>query len=307
MPAKNAEAVRKLVAALGISAADRLHTGVTVASALATAAAVDPAGPPGPNQVRANTGQVTTRQVSAGQVSAAGPANTANRANTGPVGLTDDVLPVPAPLAGLLPGGGLRRGWTVSVTSGTALMLALVAEATQAGAWCAAVGMPTLGVLAAAELGVAVQRLALVPRPGDDAPAVIAALMDGCDVVLVGPECRLTPSYVRRLSARARSRRMVLLAARDWPGAQVQLTCESVQWHGLGQGHGRLVEREVVVRASGRSAAAQARSARMLLPSRGGGLAPEHGNTTDRSDWWDEPRVVGARSELMKATLQKVV
>ncbi|GAA1692575.1 hypothetical protein GCM10009765_47370 [Fodinicola feengrottensis] len=268
---KNAETARKLAATLGFSAADRLRTGVTVASALATAAAVDTAAPePGPPEL---------------------------------AGLTDDVLPVPASLAGLLPGGGLRRGWTVSVTSGTALMVALVAEATQAGAWCAVVGMPTLGVLAAAELGTAVQRLALVPRPGDDAPAVIAALMDGCEVVLVGPDCRLTPAYVRRLSARARSRRVVLLTARDWPGAQVQLTCETVRWHGLGSGNGRLVEREVVVRASGRSAAAQTRSARVLLPARGGGLAPERKSDTARPGWYDTPRVVGARSGLTKVDL----
>ncbi|WP_163505517.1 hypothetical protein [Fodinicola acaciae] len=201
----------------------------------------------------------------------------------------DDALPAPGPLGRLLPGGGLRRGWTVSAT-GTALVLALVAEATQAGAWCAAVGLPELGVLAAAELGVAVERLAVVPEPGADAPAVIAALMDGCDIVLVGPVCRITPSYARRLSARARSRRSVLLSTTDWPAAQVTLTCDSGQWRGLGDGHGRLTEREVTVRANGRSAAARPKQTRMLLPAKSGGVAPAIGDDTDRKGWQEPSR-----------------
>jgi hypothetical protein len=202
--------------------------------------------------------------------------------------LDEDALPVPGPLARLLPGDGLRRGWTVSAT-GTALILALVAEATQAGAWCAVVGMPELGVLAAHELGVAVERLAVVPEPGADAPAVIAALMDGCDIVLVGKTCRITPAYARRLSARARSRRVVLLSTTDWPAAQVQLTCDSGQWQGLGDGHGRLTERQLVVRATGRSSAARPKQAHVLLPAQAGGVAPAGQLDDDRRDWGDEP------------------
>ncbi len=74
--------------------------------------------------------------------------------------------PVAAPLAPLLPGGGLRRGSVVAVHGSTALLLALLAAATAQGVWAAVVGVGDLGVLAAAEAGVAVQRLALVPAPG---------------------------------------------------------------------------------------------------------------------------------------------
>ena len=76
----------------------------------------------------------------------------------------------------LLPGGGLRRGATVSVTAAagvggaTSLALALVAEASRAGSWVAAVGLPSLGLVAADELGVALERLVLVAAPGARRP-----------------------------------------------------------------------------------------------------------------------------------------
>lgn len=43
------------------------------------------------------------------------------------------VLPVTPELSQLLPGGGLRRGSTVSISGSTALVLALLAEATREG------------------------------------------------------------------------------------------------------------------------------------------------------------------------------
>ena len=140
---------------------------------------------------------------------------------------TGRVLPVRGELAGLLPWGGLRRGSTVSVGGSTSLLLALLAGATADGCWAAVVGLPQVGVLAAAELGVSVQRLALVPHPGSDPGPVIAALLDGIDLVAVG--CALPPSLARRLTARARQRRTVLIVFGAWPSADVELTAESVR------------------------------------------------------------------------------
>ncbi|NBH10575.1 hypothetical protein GTY80_45970, partial [Amycolatopsis sp. SID8362] len=65
----------------------------------------------------------------------------------------------------------------------TSLLLALLAPATAAGSWAAVVGLPSLGLAAAAEHGADLSRLALVPRPGAEFPAVVAALLDGVDVV----------------------------------------------------------------------------------------------------------------------------
>ena len=63
----------------------------------------------------------------------------------------------------------------------TSLLLALLAEASAGGAWAGVVGRPDLGLVAAAEAGIALERLALVPYPGADLVAVTAALLDGLD------------------------------------------------------------------------------------------------------------------------------
>src|SRR5215216_851517 len=70
------------------------------------------------------------------------------------------LLPVVPALRPLLPGRGLRRGTTVTVSRSAALALALVAGASGAGSWMAAVGLPDLGIVAAAETGIALERLA---------------------------------------------------------------------------------------------------------------------------------------------------
>ncbi len=195
---------------------------------------------------------------------------------------TGRVLPVSAALADLLPRHGLRRGDTVSVTGSTSLLLALLAEATAQGSWAAAVGLPRLGVLAAGELGVAVQRLALVPRPGAELAAVTAALLDGFDLVVVtAPRTVEGTRAARRLSARARNRGAVLLSAGPWPGAELDLRCRTVRWSGPADGHGYLRSREVEVGVSGRAAPARPGRARLLLPGPDGTVASADSPRTD--------------------------
>lgn len=109
---------------------------------------------------------------------------------------TDQRLPVLPALEPLVPGGGLRRGSTLSIDgpAATSLALATAAAASQAGAWVAAVGFPSLGLVAAAELGVALGRLVLVASPDTDPgpdnetaawAAAVAALVDAFEIVLV--------------------------------------------------------------------------------------------------------------------------
>lgn len=173
----------------------------------------------------------------------------------------DRVLPVPAGLAGLFPWGGLRRGGTVVVHGSTSLLLSLLAEATAGGSWAAVVGVPDLGVLAAAELGVAVHRLALVPAPGAAPAGVVAALLDGFDLVAVA-RGRLAESHARRLSARARHRGAVLLSFGPWPAADVELRCTRARWEFESE---RLARHEVVVTVRGRGAAARPRRATLRV------------------------------------------
>lgn len=200
-------------------------------------------------------------------------------ATSGAVGVASDLakvpgdrsrmLPVHQALAGLFPRGGLRRGSTVVVRGSTSLLFALLARATETGSWAALVGMPDLGLKAAAELGVAVDRLALVRHPGADLPRVVAALLDGIDLVAVDPS-RLTDSQIHRLSARARHRGAVLLATGAWPGADLELAPDVTSWSGLGDGHGHLTAREVHIRASGRGSAARPTDAWLHLPATDG-------------------------------------
>lgn len=185
------------------------------------------------------------------------------------------VLPVAASLARVLPAGGLRRGSTVALTAGpgaTSLLLALLAEASAGGAWAGVVGRPGLGLVAAAEAGVRLERLALVPQPGRDLMAVVVALLDGMDLVAVAGHERagIRAADRQRLMARARQRGAVLLVSGSWPGADLELGCSRPQWQGLaGGGAGRLCARRVRVRLRGRGLGA-GRDTGMLLPAGGG-------------------------------------
>jgi hypothetical protein len=199
----------------------------------------------------------------------------------------EQCLPVLPALEPLLPGADLRRGATVSVDGPAATSLALAAAAgpSQDGAWVAAVGFPSLGLLAAAELGVALDRLVLVADPGGDGedaawPAVVAALVDAFEVVLVHAQHRVGAADGRRLAARARERGAVLVqvgASRStsatWPeGADVSLTVVDAAWEGLGEGHGHLRARRVTVEGGGRRDASRPRRAELWLPSADGAV-----------------------------------
>jgi hypothetical protein len=154
------------------------------------------------------------------------------------------------------------------------LLFALLAEASTAGSWCAAVGLPQLGLVAAAEAGVAVDRLVLVPHPGPDWVDAVGALLDGLDIVAVGTPGGVAPRLATRIAARARQRGSILVAMGAWPGADVVLRAVHGSWHGLGEGVGRLRRREIEIVASGRGAAARARRARLWLPAPSGAPAP---------------------------------
>lgn len=181
-------------------------------------------------------------------------------------------LPVEPEVGALLP-GGLERGATLTVAGSTSLVLAMLAHASAAGSWVALVGLPSVGMLAAHQRGLALERVVLVPDPGADGPRVLAALVDGVDVVVAG-EVALADADRRRLSARARERSVLLVSTRPWPGSNVVLTAEGSRWSGVGRGEGRLRERVLAVRRQGRGAAGagwrgEVRLDRDMRPDRG--------------------------------------
>jgi len=191
------------------------------------------------------------------------------------------VLEVPEAFAGLIPQGGLPRGATVLTSGGAAssLALALAGPTTVAGSWCAVVGLAHLGLLAATELGVALERTLLIADPGPHEWAgTVAALLDAIEVVLVQPTQPITPSVQRRLVARARDRGSVLIhvgGRRDVWASQPDLTVAAGQsrWEGVGIGHGRLRARRVEVEVAGRRGATRPRRADLWLPGPDGRIS----------------------------------
>lgn len=192
-------------------------------------------------------------------------------------------LPVLSALEPLLP-DGLRRGATVVVDGGpgaTALAVALGAAATQAGSWAAVVGHPSLGLQAAAELGITLERLVVVPDvPQAQWATVVAALLDGVDVVLARPpSATVSAADARRLAARARERQAVLVplprrpgGRPSWPqGPDVRLTVGPGEWSAP---HRRLEGRRAEVVTGGKGAAARIRRATLWLPGPDGGVQP---------------------------------
>ncbi len=184
-------------------------------------------------------------------------------------------LPVAEVFFELFAERGLVRGRSFSCSgpAATSLALALAAPAVAAGSWLATIDMPTIGLDAASEFGVVLERVVAV-RTGDLPdqqaarwPDVVAAAADGFDLLITRVPVGVSPAAVRKVATRVRQRDVVMLVLGD-PGA---LSCDGVldastiAWEGLGEGHGHLRHRQLVVEASGRRLHGR-RRCRLALP-----------------------------------------
>lgn len=166
-------------------------------------------------------------------------------------------MPVPDSFASLFAEGGIVRGRTLACQgpAATSTALALVAPAVVAGAWLALVDLPTIGLDAARELGVPLERVvAIGTDAGRQWPEVVAAAADGFDVLLMRVPAGVPAGAVRKLGVRLRQRDVVTVILGD-PGPMASdgvLQTDAPEWSGLGHGHGHLRHRRVAVRASGR-------------------------------------------------------
>jgi hypothetical protein len=194
------------------------------------------------------------------------------------------VLPV---LSEVIPEGGLRPGTITAVEGSPALALALTAGL--GDRWCAVVGLPETHVAAAAAMGGAAggldpMRVLLVDDPGRRWADVVAALTDGCALVLTRPPDRPAPQVVRRLTALARRGGCALVVTGPWEGADLRLRVETGHWSGLGDGTGHLRGRRALVVSSGRGAAGPGRRAWLWLPGPDGAVTPaEDARVTERT------------------------
>jgi hypothetical protein len=204
----------------------------------------------------------------------------------------ETTLPVHPDLAHVLPAGGLRRGSVVSVRGSHTLLWMLLAEATRAGSWAALVGLPDLGLLAGLDLGIPPDRLLLVPDPGPDLSTVLAALLDGVDLIAVNinsttshrrsdhpdrgnrhrhngtqsaPQRRIDTALARSLANRARHRGGIILTTGSWPGADLDICADGNEWTGLDHGAGYLTGQHLQVTVTGRGSATRPRTGQITL------------------------------------------
>jgi hypothetical protein len=155
---------------------------------------------------------------------------------------SESLLPVPESLAGVLP-GGLPRGAVAVLSGARSLPVSMAAAVTAGGGHVAVVGLPGFGLLAAAEMGADLSRLAVIPNPGADPVEIAAVLIDGMDLVILARAGRSVPATrARAVVARARQRGCTLLVTQgQWQGASMRMDAR-VRGYELtgGPGSGRI-------------------------------------------------------------------
>lgn len=152
-------------------------------------------------------------------------------------------LPIHPALAGLVqlhPGSSYRA-------DALSLAVALLAGPSAQGRWSAIVGVDDLGIEAAAELGLDLDRTLLVPEPGEHWAEVTAALLDVTGILLLRPPARADAHTASRLAARLRKRSATLVVQGDWPQCEARLDLVRQRWQGVGVGTGHLHARSVEV------------------------------------------------------------
>ncbi len=178
-------------------------------------------------------------------------------------------LPTSPECADLFAEGALVRGRVLACTgsAATTVALRLVAATVEAGGWMAVIDVPMLGLDAASELGIALERVVSVTTSsgagvgtdagGADAEVwadVVAAAADGFEVLVTRVPAGVRPATARKVATRLQQRGVVLVVLGD-PGP---LVCDGVVdsggqvWSGVGAGWGRLEHRSVEVTATGR-------------------------------------------------------
>jgi len=171
-------------------------------------------------------------------------------------------IPIDPALSAMVPGGAFQRGTTTVLVGGqgsgaTSLGIALMGHASSLGHWCGAVGLKDPGIAAMMELGLDVRRVVFVPHPRAMWADAVAELLDGVDLLFVCPPSRVPHGAARRLMARAKERKSVLLVrtndTRQWPvPPEATIVLERSSWQGAGQGDGRLAARRVTVSGESR-------------------------------------------------------
>jgi hypothetical protein len=217
----------------------------------------------------------------------------------------EQLLAVPDPLLPLFPFGGLQKGQSIGFRGPGSWSVAMAMAGSLLGndGWMATIGVEELGLLAASEAGIRLDRLLLIETPpAAQLATVVAALIEVMGVIALAPCREVGTGDARRLAARSREQGSTLFlldGGRHWPhGLDLTITTTPQQWEGVGQGHGHLEWRQLLVEAVGRRSSARPRQVSVLLPAPDGGLAPVDAAPSPRSEL--------APSELAPSELARV-
>lgn len=189
-------------------------------------------------------------------------------------GKTLRTMPVPRPLAELLPRGALARGTAITVTGAGSMMIALIAEASAAGHHVALIGQPRLSLLAVHEHGGDLAKVHLV-NPGSTDPLDAASIcLDGVDLVVTTVHGRdVPPTRARALLARNRRHGSILiLTDGHMPGIDLTIASTVHSYGGIEQGRGRI--RSITLETAVHGRGTQHRTGRYTLTAPSFG---EHG------------------------------
>jgi hypothetical protein len=191
-------------------------------------------------------------------------------------------IPVVQALADMVPSGQLQRGSNLAVhgVGATSFALALAGEAVRNGSFLAIIAPPTFGLGACIDFDVPLRRVVQFSLTEASSWAqVVAAVIEGFDIVMLADAQRVSAGQTRKLIARNRERGSVLLRVGGpaWPdAADLRFDVGEPAWTGLGAGHGHLQARQVAVQVAGRRHRGAPRTHQILLPASEGGvlLAP---------------------------------
>jgi hypothetical protein len=167
-----------------------------------------------------------------------------------PRGSGTDVLPVPAELAAILPGGGLARQAVTEVSDCPPLIVEFITQTTAQGGHVGVIGWPDLSLAGVVERGD-LERVIVVPEPGPDPLAVIGVLVEGLDLVVAHwpVPAELPPARARPLLARLREGVSVLVLVGAWVASpSLRLSAEVITFRGIGAGTGRIRGVDIAVR-----------------------------------------------------------
>lgn len=156
---------------------------------------------------------------------------------------------VPDALRGLLP-RGVPAGGIVHVSGSRTIVWSLAATLMGSRGWCVVIGLRDVGWYAAKQAGLDLARVLYLPTGAT--PPVLAAAIDGADVLIVGSARSLGAGDQRAVAGRLRNRGTRLITTIPWPGA-TQITASVVHAHGCDDGAGYLTERVIHARSEGRS------------------------------------------------------